>query len=248
MGEAINLGSLRSFRAGVGDIKRAHPNACAPSLDTLERDTVFHCKEFDGWIDTMVKHIEKNCLGCGVVFIAGRRDKVFHSQECKNDWHQRRMAALKEPSELEKALETALRLTRARSPEASNARRIVYAWLSAEFTPAPIGAAPFEAPIEFSPLEDPIDEVSVDNATRERILRATHQAPIEAITAEAVHERLSRVMEGDKGLTQKDIANASGVEPTALSRFITGARPLGMGSLARLAIWLNSHERKVEPR
>lgn len=216
MGEAISLGAVRRFRAAVSEIKRAHPNACSPSLDALSAQV-----ENKG---PMVKHIEKTCLGCGIPFIAGRRDKVFHSLECKNDWHQRRLAALKAPSEIEAALDVALRLTRARSPEAVEARRAVFALLSAEFTPTPIAA----------PANDHTD--------------AGELAAAPALDAAEVLARLQRVREGDKRLTQKAIAEESGVDQSSLSRFITGARALGSDSLDALDRYLTEHERKVKPR
>ena len=204
-------------------------NKALGALDVLALDPALAGERgpdnVNGWIDTMVKHIEKTCIGCGISFIAGRRDKVFHSQECKNDWHQSRLAALKAPSEIEAALEHALRLTRARTPESVEARRIVFALLSAEF--APIKSAP--VPIQLAPIE-------------------TAPAPIEAPTNESVREKLKRALSGENPPTQKAIATACKMDPGLLSHFKGGDRSLNSDSLAALDRELNSHERKVEPR
>jgi hypothetical protein len=215
-------------RVDFGAVSKARGRLAALALDP-ELAGQSGPENVTGWIDTMVKHIEKTCQGCGIQFFAGRRDKVFHSQECKNDWHQRRLAALKAPSELEAALDLALRLTRARAPEAVEARRTVFALLSAEF--APVVASP-------TPANDRTDAGE---------LAATpHAAP--TIDVDKLRERLLRVFAGDSHPSQKDIAKAIGVDQGSLSRFITGARTPGLASLARIAIWLDEYEGKVKPR
>jgi hypothetical protein len=224
MGEAISLGAVRRFRAAVSEIKRAHPNACSPSLDALSAQV-----ENKG---PMVKHIEKTCQGCGIPFIAGRRDKVFHSQECKNDWHQRRLAALKAPSEIEAALDVALRLTRARSPEAVEARRAVFALLSAEF--APVVASPTPVVASPTPANDDTD--------------AGELAAAPALDVDALRERVERVLAGDNAPSQKTIAFAIGTSQSTLCRWLKSDRALTSDSLDALDRYLTEHERKVKPR
>lgn len=184
----------------------------------------------NGWmIDAMVKNIQKTCLGCGIPFIAGRRDKVFHSLECKNDWHQRRLAALKAPSEIEAALDVALRLTRARAPEAVEARRAVFALLSAEF--APVVASP-------TPANDHTDAGE--------LAAAPHAAP--ALDVDALRERAERVLAGDNAPSQKTIAFAIGTSQSTLCRWLKSDRALTSDSLDALDRYLTEHERKVKPR
>jgi hypothetical protein len=193
----------------------------------------------NGWMsDAMVKNIQKTCQGCGIPFIAGRRDKVFHSQECKNDWHQRRLAALKAPSELEAALDLALRLTRARAPEAVEARRAVFTLLSAEFapvvaSPTPVVASPTPVVASPTPANDDTD--------------AGELAAAPALDVDALCERVQRVLAGDNAPSQKAIAAAIEADPSTFSRWLKGKRALNSDSLEALERYLTEHERSLKP-
>ena len=246
MGEAINLGSLRSFRAGVGDIKRAHPNACAPSIETLG---ALLNQETEGPI-SMVRQIKKLCEGCGLEYYASRSDQRFHSAACKAQHHRNIQAVEVEDEDgpidpIAQALIRAFSLRVAGSVDAQDALSKLLMLALADFAPM--------TPITTVEPSAPAPDI---DALRKRLQRmmTPKPAPVVAspiatptLNADDIRMRLNRVLEGDNGLFQKDIANASGVEQSSLSRFITGGRPLGMGKLARLAIWLDEYERKVKP-
>jgi hypothetical protein len=193
-----------------------------PSLDALsallDRENV-----------TMVRQIKKLCEGCGREYYATRSDQRFHSAACKAQ-HHRDIQAVEEGAPIDllaQALIRAFSLRVAGSVEAPAALGALLPLLLAEVepsTPTPIAA----------PANDHTD--------------AGELAAAPALDAAEVLARLQRVREGDKRLTQKAIAEESGVDQSSLSRFISGARALGSDSLDALDRYLTEHERKVKPR